>query len=90
MTTEVYRKPGLGAKLADMMAGARDQARESFAAADRLGIPAARLGPRRAELAFHQGDFAAVRTHLAALDGRAAGGPWGKVLRFWLDRGARR
>jgi hypothetical protein len=27
MTTEVYRKPGLGAKLADLAAGARDQAR---------------------------------------------------------------
>jgi hypothetical protein len=30
MTTEVYRKPGLGAKLADVMAGARDQARTAL------------------------------------------------------------
>ena len=30
MTTEVYRKPGLGAKRADVMAGARDQARTAL------------------------------------------------------------
>lgn len=30
MTTEVYRKPGLGAKLADMTAGARDSARAAL------------------------------------------------------------
>lgn len=30
MTTEVYRKPGIGAKLSDMAAGASDQARAAW------------------------------------------------------------
>lgn len=67
--------------------GAWDEALGALTVADGLGVPAARIIPHQAELAFQRRDFAAVRTHLAALRGQAAGGPLDPVLAFWLDRG---
>jgi tetratricopeptide (TPR) repeat protein len=64
--------------------GAWDRAQRAFAAAAGSGAPEARLLPHRAELAFQGRDFAAVRAHLAALRGQAAGGPLEPVIRFWL------
>jgi hypothetical protein len=67
--------------------GRWDEALLALAPVGGLGVPAARVLPYRAELSFRRGDFAAVRYHLAALRGRAAGGPLDDILHFWLDRG---
>lgn len=68
--------------------GAWDESEQALAAAGDLGVPAARILPHRAEAAYRRRDFAAVRSHLSALRGQAAGGTPDGLLRFWLDRKA--
>ncbi len=62
-------------------------AEAAFKHAQRLGIPAARISPYLAELAFLKHNYAQVREYLSSLDSTNQNRPIANIINFW--QGAR-